>query len=157
MAVVARSGWGQGPADREWIGYSPDLIASLKAEHGALMRMFGELGELAVCGRYRQIVAALDEFRVAFEAHVLNENLRFYCYLEQRLAGSEAERELVARCRAELSGVAREVTAFLRKYRRVGVRFTNAKAFQDELHCVGALLVHRVDREETGLFPLYRP
>lgn len=143
--------------DHHWIRYSADLIGELTAEHAELTRMYSEIEAMAVSGRYTQIAAALDAFRTKFESHILNENLRFYCYLEDRLAESADDLKRIKSGRTELDGIARDVVTFLRTYRSLGVRFTNGKTFLDELRCVGALLVHRVDREERDLYPLYLP
>jgi hypothetical protein len=143
--------------DPHWIHYSAELIDELTADHSELMKMYNEIEDMAISGRYTTIPAALETFKTRFESHIFNENLRFYCYLEDRLAGSADALKRIKEYRTELNAIARDVVTFLRKYRSWGVRFTNGKAFLDELRCVGALLVHRVDREEKDLYPLYLP
>lgn len=143
--------------DHHWIHYSAELIGELTADHVELVRLYGEIEDLTIRGRYTLISAALDAFKAKFESHILNENLRFYCYLEDRLTESPDDLKRIKECRTELNAIARDVVTFLRKYRSWGVRFTNGKAFLDELRCAGALLVHRVDREEKDLYPLYMP
>ncbi len=141
----------------DWIRYSPELIGELKADHAELVRRYDEIESMALCGDYAPIPAELDGFKTRFESHIVNENLRFYCYLEERLAGNAPELGLVKACRTELNAIAFDVVSFIRKYRSWGVRPTNSDTFLAELRCVGALLAHRVDREEKDLYPLYRP
>lgn len=139
------------------LNYSADLIPGLKGDHGELLRMYREVEKMAVEGRYASIPAALAAFKSKFDLHILNENLRFYCYIEDRAAGNVHSQEIIKHFRGEMNSIARGVVNFVKKYRMAGVRPSNGQEFLTELRQVGVLLVARIEREENELYTLYRP
>lgn len=136
--------------------YSAHLIPGLKVDHAELLKLYAELERMAIEGRYASIPASLGTFKSKLDVHLLNENLHFYCYVEER-ALAEPDRELIRGFRAEMNGIARNVLNFVKVYRQAGVHPANGQTFLGELRQIGGLLVKRIEREEKELYALYRP
>lgn len=139
------------------INYSPQLIGRLCGDHAALLAMYQSVVDMLQQQRYAQIPAALGSFKSKFDVHILNENLRFYCYLEQKLRAQPAELTTVKEFRREMNVIARGVVNFVRQYQTTGVSAANQQGFADDLRQIGALLVQRIQREEEDLYTLYAP
>jgi len=153
---LGRGGTPRGAQEHSRFNYSPSLIPGLKGDHGELLKLYTEIERMGVEGRYGPIPAALGTFKAKFDVHLLNENLNFYCYIEERAKNAE-DQELIKSFRSEMNAIARGVVNFVKRYRMSGVRAVNAQDFLTELHEVGALLVRRIEREEKELYALYRP
>jgi hypothetical protein len=135
--------------------YSPELIRGLKGDHAELLKLYGEIERMAIEGRYAAIPASLGTFKTKLDVHLLNENLHFYCYVEEKAQRTE-DRELIKGFRTEMNAIARGVLNFVKIYRQAGVHPANGQTFLSELRQVGALLVKRIEREEGELYSLYR-
>lgn len=140
---------------RQTIGYSPQLISRLHGDHGSLIELFQGLEGLVQTQRLAELPAALASFKSKFDVHVLNENLRFYCYLEQRLEQRPADLALIRQFRREMDAIAREVVDFARRYQDSGVDAGTQQAFANDLRQMGRRLAQRIQREEADLYPLY--
>ena len=144
------------PPERS-IRYDPGLVANLTKDHGELVAMYGQLGQDVRDGHYQRIPNALLSFKTRLEAHLLIENVRFYVYLEQALAGDSENMAIIRDFRREMNGIARGVVEFVRRYQQQRVTVANAHDFMREYEEVGKLLVMRIEREEGNLYPLYAP
>lgn len=143
--------------DQSRFNYSPDLIGDLKGDHAELLKMYTDIERMAVEGRYAQIAAALGGFKARFDLHIFHENLHFYCYIEEKLAGSADRQAQIKSFRGDMNLIARSVVNFIRNYRMTGVRPSNGDEFLIALREIGALLAQRIEREEQDLYPLYQP
>lgn len=139
------------------IRYDPGLVANLRNDHSELVTMYGQLGQDVRDGHYQRIPNALLAFKTRLEAHLLIENVRFYVYLEQALAGDSENMAIIRDFRREMNGIARGVVEFVRRYQQMRVTVANANDFMREYDEVGKLLVMRIEREEGNLYPLYAP
>jgi hypothetical protein len=164
MEALARAwhwlGFGGTPKasrDHSRFNFSPGLVARLKGDHGELIKHHAELERLAADGRYTALPAALAAFKSKFDMHVLNENLHFYGYVEEKAAGRPDDADMVRGFRSEMNSIARAVVNFVKKYRSEGVSGQTVADFLVELRQVGALLLKRIEREEKELYALYRP
>ncbi|HSW14235.1 MAG TPA: hemerythrin domain-containing protein [Solimonas sp.] len=137
------------------ISYSPQLIGRLCADHQQLLGMYQSVLDMLTHKRYSQIAPALGAFKSKFDAHILNENLRFYCYVEQKLQGPDLG--TMKEFRSDMNGIARAVVNFVRKYQSAGVSAGNCRGFEEELRQIGAALVQRIQAEEQDLYTLYAP
>jgi hypothetical protein len=153
-------GFGPSPppaGDRARYRHSPRLVATLQRDHDELLRQHAEIERLATGRRFAELPAALAGFRSSFDLHVLDENLKFYGYVEERVAGRPEDAELVRGFRSEMNSIARAVANFIKKYRSLGVDAATLPDFLVELRQVGLLLIKRIEREEKELYALYRP
>lgn len=137
------------------IQYNPDLIVQLTKEHKQLLTMFGEIRVAFERGDYKKTVQKLNEFRSAFQAHLLIENVRLYIFLERSFANDETSYELIRGLRREMDGIARTALAFLEKYETIGIDKDVETSFARDLDAIGTILIHRIDSEEQALYPLY--
>ena len=154
-ATPATTSVNYGRAPERTIRYDPDLVDSLKNDHTDLVSMYGQLGLDVKEGKFDRIPNALLAFKTRLEAHLLIENVRFYVYLEQALAGDSENMALIRDFRREMNIIARGVVEFVRRYQQTRVTPENSLHFIREYDEVGKLLVMRIEREEGSLYPLY--
>jgi len=136
--------------------YDSSLIPSLKHDHHNLVEVFEQIGRLAEMGRFRELPATLVAFKTALEGHVITENVRFYNYVENSLAGDDENLQLIRSFRREMNVIARSVVDFVKKYQRYDFDEHTRQAFLREYAAVGGLLAQRIQREEGNLYPLYQ-
>ncbi len=136
--------------------YDSSLISSLKHDHHNLVEMFEQLGRLAEMGRFRELPATLIAFKTALESHVISENVRFYNYVENSLAGDDENLQLIRSFRREMNTIARGVVDFVKRYQRLDFDEGMRQSFLREYAAVGGLLGQRIQREENNLYPLYQ-
>lgn len=139
------------------IAYHPELIEQFEGDHQKLLQIFSAIGNTFNAGDLPATVQRLDEFRGAIQAHLLAENVRLYIYLEHALAQDAASHALIHEFRHEMDGIGKAVLAFLGKYRQLDTQADLAASFGDDLNAVGKVLVERIQREESTLYPLYLP
>lgn len=139
------------------IAYHADLIQNFEADHQKLLQIFSAIGSAFSAGDLATTVRRLDDFRGAIQAHLLAENVRLYIYLEHALAQDAASHALIHEFRHEMDGIGKAVLAFLGKYRQLDTQGDLAASFGDDLSAVGKVLVERIQREESTLYPLYLP
>ncbi len=138
------------------ISYDPNLVSSLKRDHGDLVALYQHLAQLQQQGRYEEIRGELVNFKTRFEAHILTENVRFYTYLEQSLMSDGHNAELMRDFRREMNTIARGVVNFVKKYQTAEFNAAERSQFAQDFQDVGGLLSQRIEREESSLYPLYR-
>lgn len=139
------------------IGYNADLVPHLHADHLMLAEIFTAIGTAFHAGDLTATVRHMNHFRMAIQAHLLSENVRLYIYLEHALARDAASHALVHEFRHEMDGIGKAVLAFLSKYRDLNTQPNLALSFGSDLEAVGKVLVERIEREESTLYPLYLP
>lgn len=147
----------QAPAPGTSIGYSPELVVHLEADHVKLGETFTAIDQTFKSGDLRATVAHLEEFRTEIQAHLLTENVRLYIYLEHALAHDASSHALIHEFRHEMDSIGKAVLTFLGKYRELDTQPNLAASFGDDLRAVGKVLVERIQREESTLYPLYLP
>ena len=145
------------PAPGTSIGYSPDLVPHLEADHVKLAEIFTAIGRAFNAGDLALTVRHMTHFRTVIQAHLLTENVRLYIYLEHALAQDAASHALIHEFRHEMDGIGKAVLAFLGKYRDLDTQPNLAVSFNSDLNAVGKVLVERIQREESTLYPLYLP
>ena len=138
------------------IRFDPMLIGSLKEDHQTLFRLYGELVQAKDSGNYANVPKLLGEFKFALQTHVMVENVRFYVFLQQQLAGDADTSAFIADVRKQMDGIARAAVKFANTY-AVGEPFTPelARGFSADLAAIGDVLTKRVAMEESRLYPLY--
>jgi len=139
------------------IGYDPRLINSLLQDHAELGRIFGNIGDALKAGTFNDIRSLLIQFKTRLEAHVLTENVRFYNYLEQSLAGDANNTGVMHDFRREMNNIARSVVDFVKKYQSSTFTPEDRRQLATDYDSVGKILEQRLDNEENNLYPLYQP
>lgn len=143
--------------DKASITYSAQLVPSLLNDHKELFKLYDDIETNLNTGNFDSLPRLLGAFKTKLDVHLLSENLRFYCYLEQSLATQPEELEIMKNFRHEMNSIARAAVNFVRKWQTAGVTSASTKTFTLEAEQVKSLLVERMQREETGLYPLYQP
>lgn len=136
--------------------YDPDLIATLQAEHQALMALLQQVRRAAKEGRYPDVNAELLHFGEAYRAHQERKEQLLLPYVERHLQLEQGKTVL-----RNLSGsgtlTQRSVQAFLKHYQASPVSEQNLRRFGRELDGIIAELGHRLDTESVSLHGLYLP
>lgn len=139
------------------ISYHKTLIPEYLKAHKELIGIFAKIGDSAKTGDFARTKDLLAEFKTGFDGHLLSENVRFYAYMEELFRGNQENHELVQEFRSEMSGIARSVSKFIRKWRDSGIRPETQDAFLGEYREIGKVLKRRIEAEESSLYPLYQP
>lgn len=137
--------------------YSPQLIDELRQEHRALAKRYNDIEKMVLEARTQAIPHGLSAFKSKFNVHMLRENLHCYVYLERQLTRRPVELAAMNQLRGAMDAIGQQVLDFVEKYRSSGVSRANAQEFLNGLRGIGKLLQERIQRVETGLYPLYKP
>jgi hypothetical protein len=138
------------------IAFDSGLIRRFKGHHQTLLKLYGEVFEAAKNHQFDELAKLLKTFTRVFEQHVLEENLRFYIYLEKCLNDSD-HIEMIGEMKLEMNQIGRTVRSFTRHHLGFGVTGANVEKFVEELQQIGGALVDRIEREEGSLYTLYLP
>ncbi len=139
------------------ISYDANLVPALKNDHKVLVQLFGQIGEAADRGDFKQVPQMLMAFKVHLEGHLIAENVRFYNYVENSMQGDVENTALIRSFRREMNAIARGVVDFVKKYQLPEFDADQRSEFMSDYRTVGGLLGQRIEREETSLYPLYSP
>lgn len=136
--------------------YDSGLVPLLKHDHAELLDLYEHIGQVYERRRYHELPALLVAFKTRLEAHLLTENVRFYNYVEASLFNDPENFALIRDFRREMNSIAKGVIGFVKKHQKPVNEF-DARAFQADYQAVGGLLMQRIQREESNLYPLYFP
>lgn len=136
--------------------FDAQLVPQLTHDHRELMHAYEQIGMLPERDRWDLLPSQLLAFKSQLEAHLLAENVRFYNYVEHTLRGDEENFSLIRGFRREMNTIARGIIEFVKKYQHPLISSTERGAFVADYRNVGALLVQRIQREESSLYPLYQ-
>lgn len=140
------------------IGYDPKLMDSLHADHARVGALFERIGKHNKAGEYAQVRSLLAHFKSSLQAHILTENVRFYSYLENSLAGDPEDARTMHDFRRDMNTIARDVVGFVKTWQSSDFATTaERQQFTADYEKVGSLLEQRLDSEENSLYPLYQP
>ena len=144
------------PALHTGISYDALLIDKLKEDHQELVKLFTAIKSAASEGHFAEIQKILHEFKLALQTHLAVENVRFYVYVQQIYANDVDTSDFISGLRTEMNGIARVVMKFTEKHGAVPLTHATVANFLAELDEIGAVLVKRVQLEESRLYSLYR-
>ncbi|GAB2877967.1 hemerythrin domain-containing protein [Microbulbifer echini] len=140
------------------ISYDPTLIKALEDDHrhliGIFQRMWSEGFEKQ---NYRQLSQLLTQFKSGFQAHLIKENVRFYVYLEQALAGDAHTLQVVKDFRTDMNEIANAVVQFCKRYNHEAFTPEMVRDFKVDYQKIGEALTRRTALEEKELYVLYQP
>lgn len=137
------------------IQYDAGLIEKLKSDHERLVAIFSEISAATSTRRYHDIPQQLAKFKIALQAHIMTENVKFYVYLQNKLSHDETTSEYVTDLRREMDGIARAVVRFANTHASTVLTDETAGAFAKQLGEIGEILLQRVELEESRLYTLY--
>lgn len=141
------------------IRYDPELIGGLLHDHSAVRELVEQINRLATDGRLMDVPAFLLTLRNAFKVHVGQEDVKLYIYMKYAFAATDkASADIVAAYQNEMSKTGRVVDKFISKYQEMTYpESALTHSFAKEWAGIVAALADRMEREETTLYPLYKP
>lgn len=139
------------------IPYDGGLVEKLKDDHQELVRIFTAIKTAAQEGHYSQIPLLLSNLKLAFQTHIMLENVKFYVYVQQHFAEDTDTAVFIGDVRKEMDDIARTVVKFVKTYSSTRLGRDTAAEFNAELEQIGAVLLQRVQLEENRLYALYQP
>ncbi len=139
------------------IGYDDGLVAKLKGDHQELVRLYTAIKGAAAANRFADLHDLLANFKHAFQMHIALENVKFYVYVQQRMAQDPEASTFISEVRREMNDIARAVLKFVDAYTANPPTPATVTDFSAELDQIGAVLVQRVEKEESRLYSLYQP
>lgn len=139
------------------IRYDANLVPSLKEDHAHLLELYTRIHRDAEAGHYARVHAGLGELKLAFQTHIMVENVKFYVYLQQQLGNDAQIAQFLADIRREMDGIARGLVSFLRDYDSPQAIEADAQGFGEKYSEIGRVLTRRIELEESRLYTLYVP
>lgn len=139
------------------IAYDAELVGRLKEEHQELVKIFTAIKTSAAENRYNHLPDLLASFKHSFLHHVSQENVKFYVYMQQHCALNADTLNFIFGVRKEMNDIARSVMKFIDAYITAAPSPGTVANFSAELDQIGAVLIKRVQMEESRLYPLYQP
>jgi len=139
------------------IAYDGGLVAKLKGDHQELVRIYTSIKSAAAENRFGNLHDLLSNFKLTFQMHIALENVKFYVYVQQRTAQDAEASTFISDVRREMNDIARAVLKFVDAYMATPPALSTVAAFNAELDQIGAVLVQRVEKEESRLYSLYQP
>ncbi len=141
----------------EGISYSSELIPSLLNDHQQLVEIYSRISMLISQGNFAEIQSLLGVLKNEFNRHIMQENVSFYCYIEQQFAQDENHLETIKEYRKEMNGISHAFIKFIKKWQAENISLDNLTEFQTEYGAIGDILAQRINREENELYTLYQP
>lgn len=139
------------------ISYSAELIPALLDDHQQLVEIYSRIGTLIPQEKFAEIQSLLGVLKNEFNRHIMQENVSFYCYLEQQFSEDENHLETIKEYRKEMNGISHAFIKFIKKWKVEYLNADNLAEFQTEYDAIGAVLAQRINREENELYTLYQP
>lgn len=141
----------------EGISYDSGLINQFHAEHQALLRLFTVIKSSAEKQDFKSVRKNLKKFTSVLRGHLLTENVKLYVYLSKELAHDPENKDIIMTFRREMMGIGKAVNQFVTRYDKEVWSLEMERTFLPELVSIGEVLVHRIEQEESTLYPLYMP
>lgn len=145
------------PAPSQGISYDSGLIDQFHAEHQALLKLFTIIKTAAEKQDFKLVQKNLKKFTSILRGHLLTENVKLYVYLSKELAHDPENKEIIMTFRREMMGIGKAVNQFVTRYDKESWTLDMERNFLGELVSIGEVLVHRIEQEESTLYPLYMP
>ena len=144
-------------SDQPYLEYSAELISNLKGEHQQLVTLYVGIQDLFERQQYQNVVEQLSKFKEDFSLHLMQENVKFYAYLENNLAEESDELQTIKTYRKDMNQIAHVVVRILKKWTtQNSLNESTASEFLQEYKAIGGALVQRIPDEEQHLYTLYR-
>lgn len=122
-----------------------------------MVATYGQIAILIQQNKFDEIQSLLAVLKTEFNRHIMQENVSFYCYLEQQFAQDENHLETIKEYRKEMNGISHAFIKFIKKWQTEYISLENLAEFQSEYDAVGDVLAQRINREENELYTLYQP
>lgn len=139
------------------IAYDQKLISTLKIENETLIEEFGRVfADDFRAHDFTHLSQQLSEFKVIFQNHLITENVKLFCYLEQQGMNDPSLLSSVRTFRKEINYWSNAVIGFCKKYEQPLAVFMHQESFKNEYQAIGQALIHRVQLVESEMYLRYR-
>ena len=127
------------------IAYDKSLISTLKREHEVLIEEFGRaFSDDFRSNDFTHLSKQLRGFKTIFQNHLITENVKLFCYLEQQSVNDSALQASLREFRKEINYWSNAVISFCKKYEQPVDVFFHQDSFKNEYQAIGQALIHRV-------------
>jgi len=141
-------------APKTKIAYKPNLVSNLQKENQELVSLYMDAMTAAQNRKSELVKELLTEFKDSFVDHLLKENTSLYIYLRQSAKRSSSQ-DAIKSVKGEMDQIGRKVRKFL-DHSIDEQTIIDAK-FVLDMQDIGAVLMKRIEQEETFVYPHYRP
>ena len=138
-------------------GHDPDQASHLNADHEKLAEIFTAICTAFYSGDMATTVGQMNNFRTEIQAHLESENARLQSFMADTLARDATSPPLIDEFLHELDSIGTAVLAFLGKYSDLDSQPNLTASFGSDLQAVGKVLIERIKREESTLYPPHLP
>ena len=135
--------------------YDPELINNLKDDHQKLLKIYNDMGEALSSNNFDQLASLFTDFKTQLQKHILTENLKLNIYLSHAITNDPDSLAIITELRAEMQKIGRAVNKFFNHYAKIPWTEEQILSFPEEFNNTGSILVDRIEREESNLYPLY--
>ena len=145
------------PLKNENLNYNGNLVEMLKNDHEELFSLYRSIQEqFKSDSDFEKMKSVINDFKVAFEIHLMVEDAQLYGYIRKINQDNEANYALVDKMQKEMASITKKVLPFLDKYTDEKKYAKHSEHFLDDLGAVGMILTQRFDMEEKQLYSLYK-
>ena len=142
---------------QQGISYSEHLIPTLQHEHQELVNLYGKINYFLNTHDFKEIDQILGTLKTEFSQHIMQENVSFYCYLEQQCSNDPQQMETIRNYRKEMNGISHAFLKFIKKWQNTVINTETLSEFRNEYDSIGSVLARRINSEEDHLYPMYQP
>jgi hemerythrin-like domain-containing protein len=137
--------------------FNEQLIEMFKNDHQELLKIYADILNSFNTNQkaHKNIVALLNDFKIALEIHLMVEDNKLYSFLKMKYGRDDTHMAFVEDIQGEMNNIAKEVMFFIRKYSNRESYDNNLNNFIRDLEAIGTVLIKRIDMEEKRLYPLY--
>ena len=145
------------PGRKSSIRYDSDLIDQLTREHKELLSSFTAMLNACKASDWGSVFPLMDGFRKALNGHLLKEGVKLYAYMSANLSNDPDLALIFRSYKSEMSQIGRVVFSLFDEYKTAAsLREEPArKRFLEKLNEIAPVLIDRIQREESQLYPLY--
>lgn len=141
--------------DSKKVDFNKKLIKTLMSDHKELLNGFTTMITSVEADNFSAANSLLQEFGKKIVEHLTLEDVELYVYLEFMAKITSEDKEIMKGFRSEMAEIATVVTGFLNLYTNSPISSANKNQFLLEANSAATILVSRIDREESVLYPMY--
>lgn len=134
--------------------YKENLVINLEAEHQALLLSYQKIMNHAKEHDFNMLRTELATFKIKLKEHLAIEFKDLYTFVEFMVT-DENDKSNVRKFRSEMNTIAIQVMNSLNYYQQNPVNKQSVNEFIKGFEEIGGVLVDRIMREETLLYPMY--
>ncbi len=134
--------------------YKENLVINLEADHQELLSLYQKIMTEAKNNSFHTLHIELSTFKIKLKEHLAKEFKDLYVFIEFVVADG-SDKSSVREFRSEMNTIAIQVMNTLNQYQQSHVNKNNIDEFIKSFEAIGGILVDRIMREETLLYPMY--